>query len=76
MYLGASILLLGVFLLIGNHWDSLGGATRVWVTAGSACAAYVMAVRMGGDGRLVGLIISAGTPIAAITIPLWLLLAS
>ena len=41
-----------------------------------ASAAYVMAVRMGGDGRLVGLIISAGTPIAAITIPLWLLLAS
>ena len=41
-----------------------------------ASAAYVMAVRMGGDGRLVGLIISIGTPIAAITIPFWLLLVS
>jgi predicted permease len=34
-----------------------------------ASAAFVMAVRMGGDGRLVGLIFSIGTPIAAITIP-------
>ena len=41
-----------------------------------ASAAYVLAVRMGGDGRLVGLIISIGTPIAAITIPFWLLLAA
>ncbi len=41
-----------------------------------ASAAYVLAVRMGGDGKLVGLIISIGTPIAALTIPLWLLLAS
>lgn len=41
-----------------------------------ATAAYVMAVRMGGDGRLVGLIISIGTPIAALTIPMWLLFIS
>ena len=41
-----------------------------------ASAAYVMAVRMGGDGRLVGLIISIGTPVAALTIPFWLLLVS
>lgn len=42
----------------------------------TASAAYVMAVRMGGDGRLTSLIISVGTPIAALTIPLWLLLAT
>ncbi len=41
-----------------------------------ATAAYVMAMRMGGDGRLVSLIITIGTPIAAITIPFWLLIAS
>lgn len=41
-----------------------------------ASAAYVLAARMGGDARLVGLIISIGTPLAALTIPLWLLLAS
>ncbi len=41
-----------------------------------ASAAYVLAVRMGGDGKLVSLIISIGTPLAALTIPLWLLLAS
>lgn len=42
----------------------------------TASAAYVMAVRMGGDGRLTSLIISVGTPIAALTTPLWLLLAT
>ncbi len=41
-----------------------------------ASAAYVLAIRMGGDGKLVSLIISIGTPLAAFTIPLWLLLAS
>lgn len=39
----------------------------------TASAAYVMAVRMGGDGRLVSLIISIGTCLSAVTIPLWLL---
>ena len=39
-----------------------------------ATAAYVLAVRMGGDGRLVSLIISVGTLTSAITIPLWMVL--
>jgi len=37
-----------------------------------ASAAYVLAVRMGGDGRLVSLIISVSTLATAITIPLWM----
>ncbi len=42
----------------------------------TASATYVLAVRMRGDARMVGLIISLGTPLAALTSPLWLLLAS
>ena len=38
-----------------------------------ATGAYVLAVRMGGDGRLVSLMISIGIPLAALTLPLWLL---
>lgn len=38
-----------------------------------APTAYVLAVRMGGDGQLVSLMISMGTLIAAVTLPLWLI---
>lgn len=37
-----------------------------------ATTAYVLAVRMGGDGKVVSLIISAGTLASAITIPIWM----
>ncbi|MFO7747006.1 MAG: AEC family transporter [Orrella sp.] len=39
-----------------------------------ATAAYVLAVRMGGDGRLVSFIISVGTLLSALTIPIWMTL--
>ena len=38
-----------------------------------ATGAYVLAVRMGGDGRLVSLMISIGIPLSAVTLPFWLL---
>ncbi|SOE51154.1 AEC family transporter [Orrella dioscoreae] len=41
----------------------------------TASTAYVLAVRMGGDGRLVALLISASTVLSAITIPIWLAVA-
>jgi len=41
-----------------------------------ATAAYVLAARMGGDANLAGLIISIGTALSALTIPLWLILSS
>lgn len=40
-----------------------------------ASAAYVLAMRMGGNGRMVAVLISLGTMISAITIPMWLALA-
>lgn len=41
----------------------------------TASAAYVLAMRMGGDGRMVAVLISLGTLLSAATIPLWLMLA-
>jgi predicted permease len=41
----------------------------------TASAAYVLAMRMGGDGRMVALLISLGTLISAASIPFWLWLA-
>ncbi|WP_144636561.1 AEC family transporter [Bordetella genomosp. 13] len=41
----------------------------------TASAAYVLAVRMGGDGRMVAVVISLGTLLSAVTIPLWLMAA-
>ncbi|MNL49347.1 Membrane transport protein [compost metagenome] len=42
----------------------------------TASAAYVLAMRMGGDGRMVAVLISLGTLFSAATIPLWLLLTA
>jgi malonate transporter and related proteins len=41
-----------------------------------ATAAYVLTVRMGGDARAVSLLISVGTPLSALTLPIWLSLIS
>lgn len=41
----------------------------------SASAAYVLAMRMGGDGRMVAVLISLGTLASAVTIPVWLAIA-
>ncbi len=40
----------------------------------TASAAYVLAMRMGGDGRMVAVLISLGTLFSALTIPAWVLL--
>ena len=37
-----------------------------------ASAAYVLAMRMGGDGRMVAVLISIGTAVSAVSIPFWL----
>ncbi|NYT62072.1 AEC family transporter [Alcaligenaceae bacterium] len=42
----------------------------------TASSAYVLAARMGGDGRLVAVTMSLGTLFSALTIPLWLMLGS
>lgn len=40
----------------------------------TASSAYVLAARMGGDGRLVAVTMSIGTLLSALTIPFWLMM--
>ncbi|SHI14853.1 hypothetical protein SAMN04488135_110116 [Pollutimonas bauzanensis] len=40
----------------------------------TASSAYVLAARMGGDGRLVAVTMSVGTLLSALTIPFWLMM--
>ena len=42
----------------------------------TASSAYVLAMRMGGNGPVVAFLISAGTLLSIVTLPLWLLLVS
>ncbi|CAN5309593.1 AEC family transporter [soil metagenome] len=42
----------------------------------TASSAYILAQRMGGDGRVVALLISIGTLLSAITVPAWLAIVS
>lgn len=70
------ILVLPVTAWLCARWLGLDDiTTAMLVLFGSlpcASAAYVLAVRMGGDGRLVSLIISVSTLATAVTIPLWM----
>ncbi|MEJ0045373.1 MAG: AEC family transporter [Rhodospirillales bacterium] len=38
----------------------------------AATSAYILAVRMGADGTIVAAVISSGTLLAMLTLPLWL----
>lgn len=40
----------------------------------TASAAYVLAMRMGGDGRLVAVVVSLGTLFSVVTLPMWLMI--
>lgn len=70
------ILLLPLIAWLCASWLGLDEiTTTMLVLFGSlpcASAAYVLAVRMGGDGRIVSLIISVSTLATAITIPIWI----
>jgi predicted permease len=67
-----------VALLLANLLQ-LGPVDRrmllLFATLPTASSAYVLAIRMGGDGRLAALVISLGTLLSAVTIPAWILAA-
>ena len=48
------------------------GVLVLWAALPTASSAYILAVRMGGDGPSVATQITAGTVIAMATLPLWL----
>lgn len=47
-----------------------------FTTLPTASSAYVLAARLGDNGPLVAFLISAGTLLSIVTLPMWLLLAS
>lgn len=68
--------LVGILLSFLFGISPVNAQTVVLFTAlPSASAAYILAVRMGGDGRLVASIISIGTILAMFTIPFWMFMA-
>lgn len=49
------------------------GVLLLWAALPTASSAYILAVRMGGDGPAVATQVTAGTLIAMVTIPLWMM---
>ncbi len=58
----------GPIALAGIYFD----IALAWAALPTASSAYILAQRMGGDGRSVAWLISAGTLAAMVTLPLWL----
>ncbi len=68
-------LTLGVSLLLHlSHLQLLIAVT--FAALPSASSAYILAVRMGGNGALVAWLISVSTALSALSLPLWLTLVS
>ncbi len=68
-----------IALLIGRWMDLPQLQLQILVLFGAlptASSAYVLAARLGGNGPLVAFLISAGTLLSIVTLPLWLALAS
>ncbi len=62
---------LGIGMLLGLHGLQLQIAV-LFAALPTASSAYILAQRMGGNGPLVALLISLGTVVSAVTLPLWI----
>ncbi|MCK6407473.1 MAG: AEC family transporter [Rhodocyclaceae bacterium] len=76
LYLGAVKLLALPLIALGlGHWLGLSGTylgvAVLFASLPTASSAYILATRMGGDGRSVAWIISATTLASMLTMPLW-----
>lgn len=73
------LLLLPLSALATAHWVGLPDADArillLFAALPTASSAYVLAMRMGGDGRLVALVVSLGTLLSVLTLPLWMMVA-
>jgi hypothetical protein len=78
-FLGVKLLVLPALALFAAMQLGLPPLQRVIVVTfaamPSASSAYILAARMGGNGPLVAYLVSIGTLISAVTLPLWLTLA-
>ncbi|NOL48789.1 AEC family transporter [Pelistega europaea] len=69
--------IVGIVLALLFQLSAVSAQTLVLFTSlPTASAAYILAVRMGGDGRTVASIISVGTMFAMLTMPMWMSLAA
>lgn len=76
--LAVKLLLLPLAALGAARWVGLSELDArmllLFAALPTASTAYVLAMRMGGDGRLVALIISLGTLLSVVTLPMWLMI--
>ncbi len=67
-----------VALLVARHWE-LPPLQReiavLFAALPTASSAYILAMRMGGNGAIVAFLISASTIVSAVTLPLWIVAA-
>lgn len=77
-FLGVKLAALPAAALVLGHGVGLTGLyfdiALAYAALPTASSAYILAQRMGGDGRSVAWLISAGTLLAMLTLPLWLAL--
>lgn len=66
---------LGAGLWLGLRGQQLQIAV-LFAAMPTASSAYILAQRMGGNGPLVAIVISSGTVLSALSIPVWIALAS
>lgn len=52
------------------------GVAVAFAALPAASSAYILTVRMGGDGRTVAILLSLGTALGIVTLPLWLALVA
>jgi len=75
--LAVKLLALPPLALLVGHVLSLDALARdmlfLFATLPTASSAYILTVRMGGDAHAVAQLISLGTVLSAVTIPLWLM---
>ena len=67
-----------VVLLVARAWE-LPPLQReiavLFAAVPTASSAYILAVRMGGNGAIVAFLVSAGTVVSVVTLPLWIIAA-
>ncbi len=67
-----------VALLVARQWDVPPLQREIAVLFAAlptASSAYILAARMGGNGAIVAFLISAGTVLSVVTLPLWIIAA-
>ncbi|MDY7545023.1 AEC family transporter [Glaciimonas sp. GNP009] len=75
-FLTVKLLALPAAALILGRWVGLGALQLqivvLFCALPTASSAYILAARLGGNGPLVAFLVSAGTVLSALTLPLWL----